>query len=53
LWKMAGKYPSSGLTAVMGKHLSSVRWAVVHEGMKVLRGLVAERRINEYDSLLR
>jgi hypothetical protein len=53
LWKMAGKYATCGLTAVMGKYLSSIRWAVVHEGMKVLRGLVAERRINEYESLLR
>jgi Fungal specific transcription factor domain len=53
LWKTAGKYATCGLTAVMGKHLSSIRWAVVHEGMKILRGLVAERRINEYESLLR
>lgn len=53
LWRMVGKYPTGGLTAVMAKHLSSVRWAVVHEGMKVLRGLVAERSINEYESLLR
>ncbi|KAL3426091.1 hypothetical protein PVAG01_02882 [Phlyctema vagabunda] len=53
LWRMAGKYQTSGLTAVMAKHLSSVRWAVVHEGMKVLRGLVPERSINQYDSLLR
>ncbi|KAG9239301.1 fungal-specific transcription factor domain-containing protein [Amylocarpus encephaloides] len=53
LWRMVGKYPTSGLTAVIAKHLSSVRWAVVHEGMKVLRGLVAERRINEYESLLK
>lgn len=53
LRRMIGKYPTSGLTAVMAKHLSSIRWAVVHEGMKVLRGLVAERRINEYESLLK
>lgn len=53
LWRMVGKYATSGLTAVMAKHLSSVRWAVVQEGMKVLRGLVAERSINEYESLLR
>ncbi|KAH6672567.1 fungal-specific transcription factor domain-containing protein [Halenospora varia] len=53
LWRMVGKYHTSGLTAVMAKHLSTIRWAVVHEGMKVLRGLVAERRINEYESLLR
>ncbi|RDW77699.1 hypothetical protein BP6252_05752 [Coleophoma cylindrospora] len=53
LWRMVGKYPTGGLTAVMAKHLSSVRWAVIHEGMKVLRGLVAERSINEYERLLR
>jgi len=37
----------------MAKHLSNVRWAVVHEGMKVLRGLVPERSINEYEAFLR
>jgi hypothetical protein len=51
LWKMAGKFATSGLTAVMGKYLGSIRWAVVHEGMKVLRGLAAERRSNEQDRL--
>lgn len=40
LSKMAGKYSTKGLTTVMAQHLSNVRWAVVHEGMKVLRGLV-------------
>ncbi|RVX70087.1 hypothetical protein B0A52_06259 [Exophiala mesophila] len=53
LWRVIGRYSTSGLTAVMAKHLSNVRWAVVHEGMKVLRGLVPERSINEYDSFLR
>ncbi|KEF58502.1 uncharacterized protein A1O9_06428 [Exophiala aquamarina CBS 119918] len=53
LWRVIGKYTTSGLTAVMAKHLSNVRWAVVHEGMKVLRGLVPERSINEYEAFLR
>ncbi|EPE36707.1 C2H2 and C2HC zinc finger [Glarea lozoyensis ATCC 20868] len=47
LRKMAGKYATSGLTAMMGKHLATIQWAVVHEGMKVLRGLAADRRSNE------
>jgi len=51
LWRMVGKYQTKGLTAVMAKYLTSVRWAVVHEGMKVLRGLVSERSINQYESL--
>lgn len=53
IWRVIGKYSTSGLTAVMAKHLSNVRWAVVHEGMKVLRGLVPERSINEYEAFLR
>jgi hypothetical protein len=42
LWKTAGKYSTGGLTAMIAKHLSTIRWAVVHEGMKILRGLVGE-----------
>jgi hypothetical protein len=53
LWRGLGKCSTSGLTAVMAKHLSNVRWAVVHEAMKVLRGLVPERCINEYETFLR
>lgn len=41
LWRMVGKYSTRGLTVVMAKHLGTVRWAVIHEGMKVLRGLAA------------
>lgn len=37
-----GNYPTSGLIAIIAKHLGTVRWAVVHEGMKILRGLVSE-----------
>ncbi|KAI1628946.1 fungal-specific transcription factor domain-containing protein [Exophiala viscosa] len=53
LWRGLGKYSTSGLTTVMAKHLSNIRWAVVHEGMKVLRGLVPERCINEYETFLK
>ena len=42
LWKTVGKYSTSGLTAMIAKHLSTIRWAVVHEGMKILRALVSE-----------
>jgi hypothetical protein len=43
LWRIAGKYSTRGLTTVMAQHLSNVRWAVVHEGMKVLKGLMARQ----------
>lgn len=45
LWRMVGKYPTNGLTAVMAKHLSSVRWAVVYEGVKVLREGLGGRKV--------
>ena len=41
LWKVAGKYRSGDAPMVIAKHLSTVRWAVVQEGMIVLRGLTA------------
>lgn len=53
LWRVLGKFSTSGLTTVMVKHLSNIRWAVVHEGMKVLRGLVPERPIKEYEAFLK
>jgi hypothetical protein len=53
LWRVLGKCSTSGLTAVVAKHLSNIRWAVVHEAMKVLRGLVPERAISEYETLLK
>lgn len=40
MWKVAGKYRAGDLPMIMAKHLSTVRWAVVQEGMVVLRGLV-------------
>lgn len=39
LWKVAGKYRSSDLPRVIAKYLGTVRWAVVQEGMIVLRGV--------------
>ncbi|OJD29075.1 c2h2 finger domain transcription factor [Diplodia corticola] len=36
---------TTGLTAVVARHLSKVRWAVVHDGMMVLKGLVPWRMI--------
>jgi hypothetical protein len=45
LWKVAGKYRNSDLPRVMAKHLVTVRWAVVHEGMIVLRSLVASGEV--------
>ncbi|KAF2460153.1 fungal-specific transcription factor domain-containing protein [Lineolata rhizophorae] len=47
----AGKRRTIGLTAVVAKHLSKVRWAVVHDGMQVLRGLVPWRLINQCESV--
>lgn len=42
LWRVAGKYRTSDLPRVMAKHLASIRWAVVQEGMIVLRGLIGK-----------
>jgi hypothetical protein len=54
LWRGLGKYPTSGLTAVIARHLGNIRWAVVHEAMKVLKGLlVPERGSTEYATLLK
>lgn len=39
------KTQTTGLTAVIAKHLSKIRWAIVHDGMLVLRGLVPWRLI--------
>ena len=43
LRKVAAKYRTTDLPRVMAKHLSTVRWAVVQEGMIVLNGLVGKR----------
>lgn len=40
-----GKRGTNGLAAVVSKCLSKVRWAVVHDGMMVLRGLVQWRLV--------
>ncbi|PVH89169.1 hypothetical protein DL98DRAFT_555473 [Cadophora sp. DSE1049] len=44
LWKVASKYRTGDLPRVMAKHLARVRWAVVQEGMIVLKGLVGKTR---------
>ncbi|KAH9212205.1 fungal-specific transcription factor domain-containing protein [Leptodontidium sp. 2 PMI_412] len=44
LWKVAGKYRTGDLPRVMAKHLARIRWAVVQEGMFVLKGLVGKTR---------
>jgi len=46
LWKVAGKYRTGDLPRVMAKHLSTIRWAVVQEGMVVLKGLEKRKRID-------
>lgn len=43
------KFRTAGLVVVVSKYLSSVRWALVHEGVKVLRGFVVGRLIKEYE----
>jgi hypothetical protein len=45
LWKVAGKYRAGDLPRIMAKHLSSIRWAVVQEGMIVLKGLSGKGRL--------
>lgn len=47
----SGKVRTAGLTAVIARHLSKVRWAVVHDGMIVLKGLVPWRLVHEADGL--
>lgn len=42
---------TTGLTALVAKHLSKIRWAIVHDGMLVLKGLVPWRLINEADAI--
>ncbi|KAK5116829.1 hypothetical protein LTR85_009089 [Meristemomyces frigidus] len=46
------KTQTVGLTAVIVKHLSTIRWAVVHEGMIVLKGLVPWRLVNQDEALV-
>jgi hypothetical protein len=40
MWKVGSKWRTGGLVRCMVKQLNTVRWAVVREGMIVLRGLV-------------
>jgi hypothetical protein len=39
MWAAGGKYKTGGLVRCLVRQLSTVRWAVVREGMIVLRGL--------------
>jgi hypothetical protein len=41
LWQRLDKRLTSGLTRVMSSHLGNIRWSVVHEATKVLRGLMS------------
>jgi hypothetical protein len=49
LGRLAGRQSNSGLINVVAKYLSNIRWAVVYEGMKVLRGLEPEKAKGGYD----
>ena len=49
LERLAGRQTTCGLINVVAKHMSNIRWAVVFEGMKVLRGLEPERAKAGYD----
>ena len=44
LWKVAGRYRTADLPRIMAKHLCTVRWAVVQEGMVVLKRLAFKGR---------
>ncbi|OAL26468.1 hypothetical protein AYO20_10136 [Fonsecaea nubica] len=49
LSRLLGKYSTSGLTTVMAERLSRIRWIVIQEGIKLLRDLVPERVVDEYE----
>lgn len=49
LGRIAGKQSTRGLVNVVAKHLGNIRWAVVYEGMKVLKGLEPETAGARYD----
>lgn len=49
LGRIAGKQSTRGLVNVVAKHLGNIRWAVVYEGMKVLKGLEPEKAGARYD----
>ncbi|KAH7014887.1 fungal-specific transcription factor domain-containing protein [Ilyonectria destructans] len=40
---------TNGLVWIMADSLTKVRWGIVHSGVVVLRGLVPQRLINQYD----
>lgn len=43
------KRRTNGLVWIMADALTKVRWGIVHSGVVVLRGLVPQRLINQYD----
>ena len=45
MWMVVGRYRTGDLPRVMVKVLGAVRWAVVQEGMVVLRGLVGRSEL--------
>jgi hypothetical protein len=42
IWLVAEKYRPHGLLTCMVKHLSTIRWAVIREGMIVLKDLTSK-----------
>ncbi len=47
IWRVAGQSRPHGLLTCMVKHLSTVRWAVVREGMIVLNDLMGTTRLSD------
>lgn len=45
------KTQTNGLVWSMSEGLSKVRWGIVHAGVVVLRGLVPQRLINQYEEI--
>jgi len=42
----------AGVIAVIAKYLSGIRWALVHEGSRVLRGLIAGSLLKENEAVI-
>lgn len=40
---------TNGLVWIMAETLTKVRWGIIHAGVSVLKGLVPQRLINQYD----
>ncbi|KAK7224321.1 hypothetical protein V2G26_012324 [Clonostachys chloroleuca] len=48
----AAKRQANGLVWTMAEILTKVRWGIVHAGVTVLKGLVPQRLVNQYDEPL-